>query len=1429
MYKFKCKLFKIIAFLLIVFILVNNVIALDINNGIHFLINGATANAAFTNLNTKSLIHFDGANESTTFIDESGKTITPYRNAQLSSAQSKFGDTSGYFDGSSYITIPYSSDWVIHPNESFTIDMWTNFSSLANTYFINNGNGTLWSEGSWFIGIVNKKLVFKVCNSTGWALDLAGTTILSANTQYHIAVVKDVNNVTIYLNGIAEATGVFTGSSFDLSKPLYIGADITTSLYLTGYIDEFRFSKGIARWTSNFTPPTTSYNYYDFDNSNSEALSGIDDIYTKSLIHFDVTSGATTFIDESGKTITPYRNAQLSSAQSKFGDTSGYFDGSSYITIPYSSDWVIHPNESFTIDMWTNFSSLANTYFINNGNGTLWSEGSWFIGIVNKKLVFKVCNSTGWALDLAGTTILSANTQYHIAVVKDVNNVTIYLNGIAEATGVFTGSSFDLSKPLYIGADITTSQYLTGYIDEFRFSKGIARWTSNFTPPITSYKGEIQNQALLIQIDGDPHNDMIQKPGEIDYYKFTIPQGAEPYPVTIESSGNNDMFGKLYDSKGNLIQKDDDTGVDTNFLISQKLEPGKTYYISVEHLDSYTGIGEYSLAIKNKYYDPDAVYLSDIIQELDGSYTYLGNGEFDVTVDGVAKIIGEEAIYQSYDEWFVYLDKFLDYFMVEETQESLVSPSGYLKSLSANSPLSEYINNNSRSTENVRRIQKVLIALSCWYNTNGTKSTAKATGYYGSITKNSITLFQQKYMRWHKPNGILDANTASELSKYGTIINIVGLQSNFVKESGVLVRSYLYCAYNIQSEDITLSNNTIAIKGMHTITAPKADLNYVGNNRLEYAKICDIDSAIDQILDGKPIVNIFKDGKPVTYTEIEEGQEIEVKAKCYGASAIDINISDNQGTLVKSFKDSGELASINFIPTYASTYPIYAVTNSYKASTPINLTVKEGYIWALKSYYSSLNTGYSSFESWLVDTYNENDNVKPTPFKYYFDNVFQKDSRYLTYIDWIKLFEYIYEGTGNSGVRKFTIDFDNKVYHYSADTRIDRFMLNTLLLDNAVYLEQRENVTDEPLYVLENYYAHNGPVWEYILACWLKDVRLKYENNGYTFEEYISISNVIRDMIKCTTNGRGALLSEYYDPNSNSALQVIYMRLNLSDEAYENGLTLYQTSLLAAAIDGRTYGYIERVTSNIDTLSIFAIMFLGEIESVVKTLTSASANATSREILLKQMQKYDKAVLELERSSILNETSTLIKTVSEAIETAISRVKAIGITDEAALAKISDNVASAVSKGSKFTEATLPKGGVPRGVYGVPTGDAATIRSITRQNETADLLAREGYDIEMLPYKVEGNGQGLIPSANPDYKILGEVFDCYSPNTSNVRNIWTTVKEKTLSQGRRIVLNLDDFTGSMDDLAKQFADWPIDTLDELLAIKDGKIARLVIK
>ncbi|MCI9072090.1 MAG: hypothetical protein HFH80_04680 [Lachnospiraceae bacterium] len=145
-----------------------------------------------------------------------------------------------------------------------------------------------------------------------------------------------------------------------------------------------------------------------------------------------------------------------------------------------------------------------------------------------------------------------------------------------------------------------------------------------------------------------------------------------------------------------------------------------------------------------------------------------------------------------------------------------------------------------------------------------------------------------------------------------------------------------------------------------------------------------------------------------------------------------------------------------------------------------------------------------------------------------------------------------------------------------------------------------------------------------------------------------------------------------------------------------------------------------------------------------------------------------------------------------------------------------------------LTEPTLPRGGTPRGNYerSRPGPDG---RPIDRQNESADLLAEYGYDIEMLPERRGGNGYGIEAGSNPDYLIDGKAFDCYSPDGRNVRNIWSNVEDKTTRQAERIILNLDDYAGSEEDLYNQFMEYEIETLKELIIIKDGNIERWLPK
>ena len=112
------------------------------------------------------------------------------------------------------------------------------------------------------------------------------------------------------------------------------------------------------------------------------------------------------------------------------------------------------------------------------------------------------------------------------------------------------------------------------------------------------------------------------------------------------------------------------------------------------------------------------------------------------------------------------------------------------------------------------------------------------------------------------------------------------------------------------------------------------------------------------------------------------------------------------------------------------------------------------------------------------------------------------------------------------------------------------------------------------------------------------------------------------------------------------------------------------------------------------------------------------------------------------------------------------------------------------------------------------------IRAYTRENESADILARNGYTVEQNP---------LVPGTKkkPDYRVEGTVFDNYAPTTSKARNIWTAVWDKVnQGQTRRVVINLNDSQVDVSALADQFAAWPIEGLEQVLVIRGESVTQL---
>ena len=212
----------------------------------------------------------DGANGSTTFTDisDTPKTVAAYGNAQISTAQSKFGGSSAYFDGSGdYLAATDHAD--LDLGLIFTIEAFFDFSSLPNAtksahYIVNRWDWST-SKRSYLLQLNETSgaytLEFSVSPSgttTGnIALIYAWTPTLG--TWYHIAAQSTGSHLQLFINGTKVAETPSSITTFATDRALRIGADFSGDAAYHGYIDDLRITKGVARYTANFTPPTAPF------------------------------------------------------------------------------------------------------------------------------------------------------------------------------------------------------------------------------------------------------------------------------------------------------------------------------------------------------------------------------------------------------------------------------------------------------------------------------------------------------------------------------------------------------------------------------------------------------------------------------------------------------------------------------------------------------------------------------------------------------------------------------------------------------------------------------------------------------------------------------------------------------------------------------------------------------------------------------------------------------------------------------------------------------------------------------------------------------------------------------------------------------------------------------------------------------------------
>ena len=216
-----------------------------------------------------TLLPLNGANTSTVCIDYgiTPKTWTAHGNAQISTTQSEFSGASAYFDGTGdYFDTPANADFNFGSGD-FTIDFWMRADDVTRGSEIAGGEGAIYDRttASFRIGLTGTSRVYWQVYSGTNITPSVESGVLSSATWYHIACIVYNNKIFFYINGVATGSGItITGTSVNNSIGTLSVGTFGAYLPLTnfaGYIDEFRITKGLARWTSNFVPPVLAYPY----------------------------------------------------------------------------------------------------------------------------------------------------------------------------------------------------------------------------------------------------------------------------------------------------------------------------------------------------------------------------------------------------------------------------------------------------------------------------------------------------------------------------------------------------------------------------------------------------------------------------------------------------------------------------------------------------------------------------------------------------------------------------------------------------------------------------------------------------------------------------------------------------------------------------------------------------------------------------------------------------------------------------------------------------------------------------------------------------------------------------------------------------------------------------------------------------------------
>jgi hypothetical protein len=370
---------------------------------------------------------------------------------------------SAYFDGTGdYLTVADSANLEIGAVD-FTIECWFYPLVAPNQAPLLGKVGNMTVYGSWCLyfvgaGSLIPKLSMGSAGSSWDMVSAIGTLGVTLNAWNHIAINRTGSAITLWINGVSSGTATSSSATYNGTTNFSIGASSDgTNISGAGYISGVRLVTGTGVYPNAFTPPTAPFT----------AITN-----TQLLLNF-TNAGIVDYA--SGNDLETIGNAQASTTITKFSKSMKFDGAGDYLfrSSPGSLSTVLRSGD-FTVELWFYNTSAGVLIDTRSAGG---STTGWVI----------TCEAVGTISVYTGAYIVSSyamasSTWHHIAYCRASGTHNVFFDGVSIGTSSlsrdFTDTNFCIGANSY-----SQTEVFTGYIEDLRITKGVARYLGNFTPP----------------------------------------------------------------------------------------------------------------------------------------------------------------------------------------------------------------------------------------------------------------------------------------------------------------------------------------------------------------------------------------------------------------------------------------------------------------------------------------------------------------------------------------------------------------------------------------------------------------------------------------------------------------------------------------------------------------------------------------------------------------------------------------------------------------------------------------------------------------------------------------------------------------------------------------------------------------------------------